>query len=196
MTDQELLDQFVSAGSQAAFAELVARHLDWVFGVACRAVGGDAHLAEDVTQATFIVRARKAATIAPGTVLTARLFRVVRYTAAAARRAEGRRRRHEKRSAAMFPRCSVVNPWDDPGGAERQRRVEPAPDDRRAVLLRFYRRKSFRAVGEALGVSEEAARKRVGRAVDRLRTRLHRRGAGAAAPAPRCPPRRRRRVPA
>src|SRR5678815_5448011 len=78
---RQLLDQFVRGGSQAAFAELVGRHLDWVYGVARRAVGGDAHLAEDVTQATFIVLARKAAGIAPGTVLTAWLFRVARYTA-------------------------------------------------------------------------------------------------------------------
>lgn len=183
MTDLDLLDQFVRTGSASAFAEVVARHLDWVYGVARLAVRGDPHLAEDVTQATFIVLARKAATIPPGTVLAAWLFRVTRYTAAAALRAEARRRRHEGRYAALRERETLpmtnfdaradwqcLSPILDDLVARLSR------DDRRAVLLRFYRRKSFRAVGEALGVSEEAARKRVGRAVDNLRAKFARRG--------------------
>src|SRR5947208_2459809 len=59
MTDGELLREFAEKGSQGAFGEIVRRHVDWVYSCARRQVG-DAHLAEDVVQAVFVLLAGKA----------------------------------------------------------------------------------------------------------------------------------------
>lgn len=76
MTDDELLQQFDQSRCSSAFDELVRRHLDWVYSAALRRTK-DAHLAEDVTQATFLVLAQKAGSIRER-VLAAWLFQVAR----------------------------------------------------------------------------------------------------------------------
>lgn len=182
MTDHDLLRQYASDRSQPAFAELVRRHAEWVRAAAARQVR-DTHLAEDVTQAVFMVLAKKAPSFGEGKPLAAWLFGVLRLVTRRALRDEQRRRHHERRAAQhamanaarMSPDEQVLAPEE---WAEVSRVLDesvarlPAPD-RDAVLLRFYQRKNFADVGAALGgVSEEAARKRVTRAVDRLRERL------------------------
>src|SRR4051812_45362641 len=95
MSDWELLRAYARDGSSESFAVLVRRHVAWVHGASVRQVGGDAHLAEDVTQAVFILLARRAGTLAEGTVLTGWLFNTVRYAAMEARRKRARRQKHE-----------------------------------------------------------------------------------------------------
>src|SRR3954471_16321866 len=108
VADHELLRRYAAGGpgAQAAFASLVSRHLDFVYSVAVRQVR-DRHLAEDVTQAVFLVLARKAGRMngrlsgqnVEKQILLAWLFQVLRVAAARPRRTEGRRRKHERQAA-------------------------------------------------------------------------------------------------
>src|SRR5213592_4004820 len=97
--DMALVREFAASQSEPAFAALVQRHLGLVHSAAVRQVG-DAHLAEEITQAVFIILARKAPSLGPKTILSAWLYRTARYAAANALRAR-RRRHHREREAYM-----------------------------------------------------------------------------------------------
>lgn len=193
MDDFELLREYSLRGSQRAFGEVVARHIDMVHSAAIRQVR-DAHLAEDVAQAVFIILARKAGSLPPGTIVSAWLLTATRYASANALRMRARRQRHETRAGEdmrhswtrMLARRGAPGP---DGGADRwdDRWDEVAPQldgavaqlgkvDRQAVVLRFFEQKSLRDVGLALGLSEDAAKKRVSRALFKLRGMLARNG--------------------
>jgi RNA polymerase sigma factor (sigma-70 family) len=177
-TDSQLIREYVESKSQAAFTELAVRHASWVYSCALRQVR-DPHLAEDVAQAVFIILPRKAPTLAENTTLNAWLFKVTRYAAGHVLRAGARRQRHERTAASMMPEISTADAdsnWNE---------IEPSLDDlvshlehedRQAVLLRFYQQKTMADVGAALSVTEDTAKKRVARAVDRLRNMLRRNG--------------------
>lgn len=185
MDESQALRDYAQTGSHAAFAELVARHVDLVYSAALRQTHGDKHMAEDVAQAVFILLARKAKSLRHETVIAAWLVTATRYAALDALKAQTRRRRHEKKAAEMV---SYMNPACQPDFANldwEQSAVRATIDgalarlrsqDRRAILLRFYERLTFLQVGEALGVDEEAARKRVVRAVAKLRELLGHKG--------------------
>ncbi len=179
ISDWELLQAYVKNRSERAFAELVRLHLDWVHSVALRHVG-DTHLAEDVVQSVFVLLARKARDLRPGTVLGGWLFRTTCHVAAHARRAEQRRKNREANA------CTMTN---DTNSHENDEIVwqQLAPHlelavsalsktDRSAVLLRFYEEAPMRKVSDRLGVSEDAAKKRVNRAVEKMREFLVKRG--------------------
>ena len=184
-TDLQLLRRYAAERDDAAFALLAARHVDWVYSVARRTVR-DEHLAEDVTQAAFILLARKAKKLAAAerTVVSAWLFAATRWVSAAALRSEGRRRRREGQAAIDAAArssggASESDDWEPVAAMLDELVARLRAEDRRAVLLRYYERKSFGEVGAALRVSEEAARKRVARAVKRLREMFARRGVTA-----------------
>src|SRR5579884_677821 len=99
--DAELLRQYAENQSDAAFGELVRRHLNLVYSAALRQVGGDAHLAQDVAQAVFCDLARKARLLAAHPVLVGWLYSSVHYAAAKAVRAEQRRRARERVAHAL-----------------------------------------------------------------------------------------------
>lgn len=175
MTDAELLRQFVESRSQPAFAELVRRHVDWVHSAALRRVR-DPHLAEDVTQATFFVLAQKAALLGRQRVLAAWLFNVMANISSRMLRSESSRRRHETQAAQEMEQLSPVTQEETSQILEV---LEEAVGrlrggDREAVLLRFYQQKSFEEIGQTLGMTESAARKRVWRATGKLRAILAR----------------------
>ena len=173
-TDWQLIRDYVDTNSQSAFSELAARHANWIYSCAVRQVR-DPHLAEDVAQAVFIVLARKASALTPKTALNAWLFKVTRYAANTAMRSDSRRKHHERNAAAMNPQTPARDEdslWQDvePHLDELVGRLDAA--DRQAILLRFYQQKSMADIGAALNVSEDAAKKRVAKALERLRASL------------------------
>jgi RNA polymerase sigma factor (sigma-70 family) len=187
-TDHELLREYADAGSQSAFAELVNSYTPLVYSAARRQVGGDPHLAGDVTQAVFLVLARKAAQIRPQIMLSAWLMKTTRYAASVAMRGRRRRRHHEQQAAAMRGEIDRARSGSPLSGIPGWESVEPLLDeaiarlghaDRSAILLRYFQHKSLREVGQHLRVSEDTAQKRVARAVQRLGDLLRERGVEA-----------------
>jgi RNA polymerase sigma factor (sigma-70 family) len=169
MTDRELLQQYAETGSQEAFAELVSHHSDWIYSAALRLVRRRDY-AEDVTQAVFLVLAQRAKKLDVST-LNGWLFKVTRYCASNILREENRREKRERRAAIMNSQIREVvaeSTWDEIAPVLEQTVGRLRAADRKAVLLRFYQQKSLSEVGDALGISEEAARKRVAKALAKL----------------------------
>jgi RNA polymerase sigma factor (sigma-70 family) len=173
-TDKELLREYCE-GSQDAFRELVRRHLDMVFSAARRQTLSAAW-AEEVTQSVFIKLARDACRIGTGTPLAAWLYAVTRNTAINAARTEIRRQRREHASVEIFAMSSPAPSWRDIEQLLDEAVADLRAVDRCAIILRFFEDKTLREVGEVLGFTEEAARKRVGRALEQLRDKLVKRG--------------------
>lgn len=177
-TDHALLQAFVAEGSDKAFAELIGRHLNWVHLAALRQTRDHA-TAQDVTQAVFIILARRAGSIKKETVLAGWLFRTVQYAVRDAAKIQRRRLRREQEAAMM----QSIDRIDDEDG--RWQEIAPVLDealeklperDRNAVLLRFFEKKSFGEIAGELGGNENSARVRVVRAVEKLRGIFRKRG--------------------
>jgi RNA polymerase sigma factor (sigma-70 family) len=177
MTDSELLQQYAQTGSQEAFAELVSHHSNWIYSAALRLVRRR-DWAQDVTQAVFILLAQRAKKLITPT-LNGWLFNVTRYCAANILREENRRQKRERQAAIMNSQirdASDDSKWEEIAPILDQTVGRLRSADRDAVLLRFYQQKSMSEVGEALGVSEDAARKRVAKALAKLRSFMSARG--------------------
>jgi RNA polymerase sigma factor (sigma-70 family) len=175
--DAELLSTYVREGSESAFSELVTRHIDLVYSAAVRVVGGDVHLAKDVVQVVFIDLARKGNSLPAKVLLAAWLYRHTWFTASKAVRTERRRIQRETIATNVNaleeerePSWEMIVPYLD-AELNRLNRL-----DRDAVVLRYFKQQSFRAVGVGLGLSEDAAQMRVSRAVEKLRKALNKRG--------------------
>ncbi len=179
MTDHDLLSRYARENSQAAFAELVARYVNLVYSAARRQLR-TTQLAEDITQAVFLDLARHAGEFSSAQPLAAWLHVVTRRTAIDAIRRETRRTAREQTAAQLA--ATAAMPSSAPSAWSH---LEPLLDeavaalsdsDRQAILLRFFENKSLREIGESLGTTDDAAQKRVSRALDQLRTLLARRG--------------------
>jgi RNA polymerase sigma factor (sigma-70 family) len=182
MTDRELLDQLSRDRSEAAFTELVRRHIDLVHSAALRQMG-DAETARDITQQVFIEFARQAGRLPTAVILSGWLYRTTRHLCLETLRRDRRRREREHAAAEQLMNDATANPWEQVAPA-----LEPAMDelgetDRQAILLRYFENRSLREVGAALGLGEDAAQKRVSRALDRLRDIFSRRGVSLSATA-------------
>ena len=189
-SDAQLLRDFASSRDQRAFAELVARHQDMVFGTALRRTGR-ADLAADIAQHVFLALAHKAAWLSTRPNVGGWLYKATLLESIRRQRDESRRHSRERRYAEEEmknhpPLDARSNPdADADADASRARDLLPHLDDalaalpatdREAVVLRFFRGLSLRETGAALGTSEEAARKRVSRALEKLSSLFRRRG--------------------
>jgi RNA polymerase sigma factor (sigma-70 family) len=181
MDDAQLLHTYVGTGDEAAFTALVERHKGLVYGSALRQTNNPA-LAEEITQAVFIVLARKASTLKPDTILPGWLFRATRFIACDAIKAEHRRLKREQASVAMNHELNNgaagpnENVWLEIAPVLDEALTRLGEKDRNALLLRFFQQKNLAEVGQALGIGEDGARKRVERALDKLRGLLGQRG--------------------
>lgn len=167
--DHRLLTEFARAGSESAFATLVARYVNLVFSTAFRSTG-NAQNAEEITQTVFIVLARKAEILSPRVVLSGWLYQTTRLTAANFMKAEFRRRRREEEAAMQ----SILNEPSDAAWPEIAPLLDEAighlgQTDRDALLLRYFENKSTAEIGAALRMNEDTARRRVNRALEKLR---------------------------
>src|ERR1700722_973996 len=177
--DLTLLRKFARNNSEEAFAALVSRHVNLVYSVALRQVR-DSHLANEITQAVFIILARKADSLGDKTILAGWLCRTARYASANALTIQRRRQRREQ-EAHMESILNEVEPMHE----ETWNQIAPLLDgameqlgqkDHDALVLRFFENKNFAEVGVALGASEDAAKMRVNRALEKLRNFFTRRG--------------------
>ena len=178
MQDDILLTRYIQDGSEAAFSQLVTRHLPLVYR-ACLRETGSAAQAEDAAQVVFLLLARKAKSLQDRSSLTGWLYQTAVFVAKNVHKQEARRklREHSVMQEAVDVEAAPRPNWDT---------VEPLLNaalsalksaDREAVLLRFVEGHTLAETGDLLGVTEDAARMRVTRALEKLRRYLTAHGA-------------------
>jgi RNA polymerase sigma factor (sigma-70 family) len=154
--DDEHLREYARSGSEAAFLELVDRHVNMVYSAALREADGDAHLAEELTQLVFVELGRKAASLLGHPALAGWLYTCVRWMAANARRAEDRRQRRQLEYHAMSEMHSSESPeftWQQVRPVLDDALHELGETDRAAIVLRYFEDLSLKQVGTQLGLN-------------------------------------------
>jgi len=174
--DMMLVREYALNRSERAFETLISRHINLVYSVAFRQVR-DTHLAEEITQAVFIILERKAKALGPKTILSGWLCRTARYVAANRLTIE-RRRQHREQEAYMRAQLNEpeLKAWMQIEPVLETAIAQLGEADHNAVVLRFFEGKSFSDVSMSLGTSEDAAKKRVKRALEKLRAFFNKRG--------------------
>jgi len=164
----ELLRQYVQGNSDEAFATLVGRHVNLVYSAALRKTGNP-NAAEEISQAVFIILAQKAGRLSPRTILSGWLYQAARLTSASFLRTEIRRARREQ-EAYMQSQANETGPdlWPQMAPLLEDAMGRLGEKDRNAIALRFFEGKSFSEIGAAFGASENAAKKRVAHALEKL----------------------------
>jgi RNA polymerase sigma factor (sigma-70 family) len=175
---RQLLAEYARTGSETAFRELLKNYLGLVYSAALRLTGGNAHWSEEITQTVFIGLAQKARTLSGEVMLGGWLHQYTFHTATKFVRAERRRQIREQEACEMNALANdAPDEWRKVGPILDEAMLELGDEDRTAILLRFFEQRDFRAIGTALGGSEDAARMRVNRALEKLQVVLKRRGA-------------------
>ncbi len=178
MQDDQLLTQYARTGSEASFSQLVARHLPLVYRTCRRELLSDT-LAEDAAQVVFLLLARKAKTLRAGPSLAGWLFGTARFVARDVRKQEARRVRREEAAMqeAVHQQAAPMPEWDSIEPLLNTALAALKPAERDAVLLRFFEGHTLAETGALLGLSEDAARMRVTRALEKLRRYMTAHGA-------------------
>jgi RNA polymerase sigma factor (sigma-70 family) len=176
MSDLQLIDDSKSIGGEEAFRKLVDQYLGLVYSACLRQLK-DRHLAEDATQAVFILISQKAAAQRQG-YLVGWLLTACRYACANIRKSEERRQRREQ-TVAMNRTMTTEKPTGDLLDLLDEALCQLKPPDREALVLRYLKEQPISDVAQTLGISEPAARKRIDRAIERLRHYFSRRGIAA-----------------
>ena len=159
--DMALVREYATSQSERAFETLVARYINLVYSAALRQAR-DAHLAQEITQAVFIILARKAGSLSPKTILSGWLYRAARFAAADALKIQRRRQlREQEAHMEGVVQNESDSAWDQLSPLLDEAMARLCDKDRDAIVLRFFENKSLREVGLALGVEERAAQKRV-----------------------------------
>jgi RNA polymerase sigma factor (sigma-70 family) len=176
LTDYELLAKFAANESGEAFATLVGRYVNLVYSTGLR-FAGNPHHAEEITQAVFVILARKAWQLSPRTVLSGWLYQTTRLTAANLVRGEIRRQRRDQ-EAYMQSTLTESDPaaWEQVAPLLDEAMGQLGETDRNAVVLRYFENKTAHEVGTALRLTDAAAHKRVNRALEKLRRFFTKRG--------------------
>ncbi len=162
------LKQYVE-GDESAFAVLVERYVHLVYSTALRQVGNPSQ-AEEITQAVFIILARKAKSLGPRTILSGWLYQTARLAAANFLRSEIRRQKREQ-EAYMESLLNEPTPnlWQQIAPLLDDAMGHLSENDRNVVVLRYFQNQSAAEIGVALGIDPATAQKRITRAVGRLR---------------------------
>jgi RNA polymerase sigma factor (sigma-70 family) len=175
--DMELVREYAARQSEPAFETLVSRHVNLVYSAALRQVR-DAHLAEEISQAVFVILARKAHLLGSKTILSGWLYRTARFAAADALKIQRRRQRREQEACmqSTFDHHPMDAAWQELSPLLDEAMAQLRDKDRDALVLRYFENKSLREVGDALGLQERAAQKRVARGLEKLHAFFARRG--------------------
>jgi uncharacterized protein (TIGR03435 family) len=177
VTDMDLAREFAASNSEPAFAELVRRHINLVYSVALRYIG-NAQDAQDVTQAVFLILARKAARLRGHAVLTGWLYETTRFTALRFLRAKIRRqfREQEAYMQSTPDEPEADNVWRQLAPLLEEAMTRLNEKERTLLALRFFENRTGAETAALLGIEEWAGRKRVNRALEKLRKFFAQRG--------------------
>jgi RNA polymerase sigma factor (sigma-70 family) len=179
--DMALVREYAASQSEQVFETLVSRHVNLVYSAALRQAR-DAQLAQEITQAVFIILARKAGSLSPKTILSGWLYRTARFAAADALKIQ--RRRQLREQEAIMEGVFQNEPdaaWEQLSPLLDEAMAALRDKDRDAIVLRFFENKSLQEVGAALGLEERAAQKRVARGLEKLHAFFARRGVDSTA---------------
>jgi len=175
--DMTLVREYATRQSEPAFTALVERYIALVHSTALRRTG-DAHLAEEMTQAVFTILARKASTLGRNTILPAWLYRTTLFLTSNAMTIQRRRREREQEAylQSASPPDATADVWQQLAPLLDHAMDLLSERDRAPLVLRYFENRSWREVATLMQVTEDTAQKRATRALEKLRKLFVKRG--------------------